>query len=228
MKKAISLFLVCVILATTIPFGCFADEPEDTEYLDLISDACAAFPEYADRITAAKNKSNNPSTCALTEEAPEIIISETRMLSSKQVVTYTEYSNGDILLADISSTSDFAKSITRNSVTPLLNGNQYNVTLRASYEGEYSNGDYVKIHNVVYRIFDSGYDKITSSGTVEASSSWCSTVGEPIYVPSETASAPAMLKYQLQFNISSIPGTFYAPFLTFTVGNDLITFTVSG
>lgn len=228
MKKAISLFLVCVLIATTIPLCCFADEPEDAEHLDLISDACAAFPEYADRITAAKNKSDNLSTCTLTEEEPEIIISETRMLSSKQVVTYTEYSNGDILLADISSTSDFAKSITRNSVTPLLNGNQYNVTLRASYEGEYSNGDYVKINNVIYRIIESDYDKIVNPGTVEASSSWCGTVGDPIHVIGETASGPAMLKYQLQFRIASTPTAFFAPFLTFTVGNDLITFTVTG
>ena len=216
MKKFVSLILVFAMLITAFPLTCFAEEIEADEYEDLASVACAAFPEYADRI---RNNNNNTRSISAynADETPEIVTSETRMVSSTQTVSYTEYSDGSILLSDARVTDQFTESYTVDNSSTALNITIYTVTLRAGYT---ATGDYVKVSNLVYKVRSSGYDSITNTGTYSASSSYCYIIDIDSYTATETASAPAQVVYNVYFRLDDVSTHFYTSHLTFTVRND--------
>ena len=117
MRRCLALFLSIALLLTTVPFVVFAAETKQLGYDSLVQKASAAFPEYAEKMQ------NPRGITFLNSQSPmprELVINETRPISDTEYITYSEYSDGLILLSgydftyDSTTVSDITGSTSRD------------------------------------------------------------------------------------------------------------------
>lgn len=215
MKKFLSIFLALVMLLAVMPVSTYADEAK-TERDILLEKACAAFPEYASKIAA----DNAPIATYSAPQERTVVFSETRELSGKELISYTEYSDGLLLLADVVP----KRSVTYNSTTTTGARTKVDITVKATCSGVNS---YFKASNVKYTIEQYGTDCITSVGTptVHPSSSPnsdnCQYLGYNLN-SYETGSSNAFVAYSLSFRFSSASTDFIRTCLSINVGNNAL------
>ena len=96
MRKTLALLMSLILALSLVPFGAFAAEENPSAYDTLVNKAAAVFPEYAEKLL---NPSCNPSVFSQNAASSTLITRETRAFSDTESITYTEYSDGLILLS---------------------------------------------------------------------------------------------------------------------------------
>lgn len=212
MKKIIAILVAFVMLFSAMTFSVSAAEIEQSGYESLVAKASAAFPEYAEKM---QNPNINPSVYARNPESRELLVNETRSISDKESITYTEYSDGLILLSGYEFT---AKTITVDRVT---NSSSTNITLNieATCVNDTAYHGYFHLDGVKYTLRSSAYDSITNTGTAWREG-YCNKATRFLNNPNETATSYAELGYELHFQIG--PGGYYTvdSVLILWVGDD--------
>ena len=212
MKKFLSLLIAFAMVFTVFPFTAFASE-NTYEEIQIATKACAAFPEYADKIQA-KLQNADAQIAAFSDSPRTIVTNETRDISDKESITYTEFSDGLILLAS----SSVSHSVSSGGSSTSGSKTTYTITISTSLVG-YS-GCTAKLKNVKYVIDTSGYDKITSAGTTEKGTN-CTGCSARISRSTETSSQKAEMVASITYlygNASA--GQFCSTELVMTVGNN--------
>jgi hypothetical protein len=207
MKKIFCFLLSLIFVMASMPFTANASENNSDVQDELITLACVIFPEYADRIT-------NPVTTARTRSigARELVITETRAVSENEYLTYTEYSDGLVLLTD----NDFECSL---SVTDrILGTTKTDVTATITATCNLTSG-YFRLSGVQYSLYKQGYDTINSTGSSSRSGN-CIYAGLNSSVLTESAGRCAHLSYVLSFKIGNSAGDIVQSYLTLSVGNN--------
>lgn len=210
MKKCLSLVLTFVLLLSAIPFGAFAAETNQPSYDLLIQKASVAFPEYTEKM---QNPAVNYASFSRTASPRELLVSETRSISNTETITYTEYSDGVILLSSTTLTAD---TTTQDYVT----GSTYRkitVDIEAAYTGDKKG--YFYLEGVTYRLNDSDYDVITSAGTASKSGS-CTSATRTRFSSKETDTSYAQIIYNLEFVVGPTEDYTVISTLYFYVGTD--------
>ncbi len=209
MKRSIAIALALSLLICFLPINAHAEE-NSSGYAILLEKACSAFPEFEEKLT-------NPVLPISTQSrsTPELVYSETRALSEEEYITYSEYSDGIILLADF----DMEWSKRTHETSPISSGYIYDVTITASCVGI----GHLTIHNMKYAIVlgYGSYDYIIDTGT--ASPSERCTIAETFPTRmAENVSECATLKYGLYFQAG--PTGYYTmeSVLRVLVGRDTI------
>lgn len=215
MKKLLAVFLSLVMMLTFIPYGVSAAEVGDSRETDLIAKAADVFPEHADKLL---NSSYTPSTHSGNSTARTLIASETRPVSSNEYVTYSEYSDGLILLSDYEFTSD-TKTVSSSSSS----GNKYitvDVTAACVNGPGFEGYFYLKGLSYTLRSGLNNYDSITNEGTPSKGTN-CANYTRISCTPNETLHDYAQLHYKLSFRIGSgTHGQYLESSLTIFVGTD--------
>lgn len=215
MKRFLSIFLALVMLLAVMPMGTYAAESK-TERDILLEKACAAFPEYASKIAA---DTAPIATCSAQQERT-LVFTDTRALSENDFISYTEYSDGLVLLSD----TNLNRKVTYNSNTVTGARTKADITVTATYSGINS---YFKVSNVKYTIEEYGVDCITSIGSPKAypspntSYDNCQYHGYTLN-QYETDSGNARVAYSLSFRYATIPTAFITSCLAIEVGNNAV------
>ena len=155
-------------------------------------------------------------------QTPELVYSETRSVSTGEMITYSEYSNGLILLAGV---TDFDKRIEYIDSISGLNATVItaNITAITNYCDAY-----FRLNNFKYTLISSSPDQINSIGSVylhspnESSRCYVTHAYDPIM---QENTAPAKLEYDLEFHYSPRAGDFVTSKLTIKVGANCLTVT---
>ena len=114
MKKLFALLLVFAMIFATLPFTAFASEATSMQS-QLTIKACNAFPEYANKIRAQEQQIAHNQLSVLSNQSKDVIINETRDISDTESITYTEFSNGVIMLTGSSVSYDVESDNTATS-----------------------------------------------------------------------------------------------------------------
>lgn len=210
-SKFFAVLMALVMALTLIPFGAMAEENYSSNDTTLLDKAVAAFPEYAEKLL---NPSPNSSVFSRSAETRTVVVNETRAISEDETITYTEYSDGLILLSgceldyesDCPGGGGLNKDITINVTATCVNGSYYG---------------YFYLDGVTYRL-NSGinnWDKISNTGTARKGSN-CLYYNLNKYELSETPSNYAYIIYALSFRIGSTSGAILQTYLTISVGED--------
>ncbi len=210
MRKRLSLILATILLLTMVPYSTLA--VEDTSGRDeLLALGCEVFPEYTDKImspnvTLSLGRSSTSNT-------REVVKSEVRAVSETENLTYTEYSDGLVLLTSV----EFPVTVTTiDSETSSFSSN-YTITIKATCSEA---SGYFQLSNVKYSIIRSAYDTITSEGT-KSSSGKCWESSDGYYFnATETSSKKAFISYRLCWQFADYPGYVYNSLLTLEVGQN--------
>jgi len=153
MKKIrnVTCLLLFVILLLSLSLTAFA-ESESTldEHEQMIHTACDVFPEYANKI-----RNTSPLSKYSTSSKPEITRIVTRETAGGELLTYTEYSDGVVLLssANVSPTGSSYKVIDSNTTDYWRS---FRVTSNISYQ-------VLTVSNIHYRV-SSGIASIIERG----------------------------------------------------------------
>lgn len=214
MKKLVALIISCAVLITVFPFGVSAVSDDQQRNSLLNEKAASVFPEYADKIL---NPDCRVSTNTRSTTNREIVANETRAVSDNEYITYTEYSDGLILLSDY----DFdAESEGVNTVTG-LGYRQITINITAWCLSTYYDG-YFYLDNVTYQLNDgdNNFDTIINPGTPRKGNN-CSLYSRTSYIPNESYSdGYAKVSYRLGFKVGSSAGAVATSDLTLYVGED--------
>ncbi len=192
MKKYLALFLSLALLLTTIPFSASAAETQ-SGHETLVQKACYAFPEYAEKMQNPQDGAQLYSRSAMPRE---LLVKETRPVSDTEYVTYSEYSDGLILLSGYDFT---AESTTVNYVT----GSTYrNITIdiEATCVNDVSYDGYFYLKGVSYSLRDNEFDVITNPGT-ESRTGYCTKATRTTYTEKESYTTNAGIVYRLWFQL---------------------------
>lgn len=215
MKRFLSIFLALVMLLAVMPLSTYAAENKTGRDI-LLEKACAAFPEYASKIAA----DTAPISTYSFQQERVVVFSETRELSDNELVSYTEYSDGLILLSDVTPNS----SVKYNSTTDVGTQIKVDITVTATCSGVNS---YFKASNVKFTIEEYGYDHIDSIGSPRAYPSSYTSYDNCQYDSYslnsyETASAKASVGYSLFFRFGSYQTAFITTCLWVGVGSNAL------
>lgn len=192
MKRFLFIFLALVMLSTIVPISTHASE-NTSERVDILNKASAVFPEYASKITLDAK----PDSTKCSAEQRELVISETRKVSPKEYMVFTEYSDGLWLLDEIT----VNKEITYNSTNEIGTEIQIDITVKATCSGANS---YFMAQNVKYTIDKYGFDHIDSIGSPYVHlhyytyNDYCTYYGYTLN-SNETYSKKASVVYSLAF-----------------------------
>ena len=208
MKRLITLILCICLIGVSIPFSVSANEA-DTERDRLVATACEVFPEYASKITHSPENFKNR---ARNSEARELVHNETRKVSDNQFMTYSEYSDGVVLL----SSSNYRYSTVQNGQE--TSGQNTTVTITITAACNIISGSF-KLTNARYTISRNGYDRIDSAGTMSiVEKCYMHTTYTPIW--NETASQKARIAYRLSWYLGPDPGDYLCSVVSLKVGNN--------
>ncbi len=208
MKKIISMILVAVLLCTSLPMSAYASEDEIVRE-ELLTKACEAFPEFADKITNPQI-SMAPNTRSTGNQEP--VYTETRQLSDTETIIYTEYASGLVLLTGIEGEWSRTVNDYESSSFAVI----YDINITASLNEP--SGTF-RLKNVKYTLVNNGYDAILSKGTPSRSTG-CNGATEIVARMNETASQDAMILYELHFQFASSGYYTCRTELTLTVGDN--------
>lgn len=215
MKKFMALLLSLSLLLTMMPLCASAAELEQQGYDTLINKAATIFPEYAGKLL---NPTYSPFSSARSASPRVLVVKETRPFSDTESITYTEYSDGLILLSayDV----DYESTIVGSIPHPNLSVKNYtiNITATSVVDGYYG---YFYINNVSYRI-NAGlntYDSITNFGTAKKGAN-CVRSEMTDDTANESAYGYARLAYDLGFKIGPLSGQIISTELVMHVGED--------
>lgn len=154
-KKVFGIVLSVILIVTLIP-SVFADGSNVIDdRSQLISTACDIFPEFSEQIlmTSLPNK-------IATFSQPEVVRSLCRTTEDGDILTYTEYSNGVVLLS--------SGSVLNTGCTPVvIDSNTTDYTLSFKVTANVSD-DILTITNLKYRN-SSGKASILSRGSAQHS-----------------------------------------------------------
>lgn len=212
MKKIISL-LLCLALLLSLPFSSYADAEANSSMDELVTKACAAFPEYADKIRNQPINSQSVRTYA----ANYIVLSDSRDISDSETIYYDEYGDGSILLTSVQHTCQAIIDVSGDDNPSGTSSTGWNYTLSIK-AGMANTNSYYTWSNIRFTISD-GYDRITNAGTIEKEGDCLdpSLAGKQLV---ETASKRAYVSYHLVFKIDPRPGYTKAVDLSVFVGRD--------
>lgn len=215
-RRLLSVLLALVMLLTTAP-TVFATNEADVQQ-ELIDLACEVFPEYTNKIL---NQRILPSS-GMRSSDMELVCSETRKVSDLQTVLYSEYSNGAILLTDI--TAD-PPNVTYVDIVNGSSSTVYTVNIRATCTGGYGS---FTANNIKFSLISSAYDRIDSKGTHTIRSSTNEFEGvslidedpNPSIVWNESASQNAKIEYKIAFKYATYGYALCETHLTLIVGDN--------
>lgn len=205
MKKCLSIILVLSLLLVVIPMSVQAAS-NDLEREELIEKACEAFPEFATKI---RNEEPKPASYRMSGES-EVVYAETRAVSDRELISYTEYSDGAVLLAQTQCETIY------NSTTDIANEIKVDITVKATHNDA---PGYFKASHVQFTINETGYDYITSPGSTSTSGG-CQYGGGYSMKKTETASGDAYVKYNLGFKFGPASDDYYTTQLWIQVGSN--------
>lgn len=207
MKRLLSLVLAAALVISSISFSAFATETESERDI-LIARACEVFPEFSEKITASADEFTQQSRTVTKKP----VYTETRQVSDREYITYTEHSDGIVLLSDI------YFEYTTNEIGHEISGANTTVTVTITALCNYISG-YFKLSNVQYTISRSGYDQIDSAGSMSyGGNASLHTAYSPIWY--ETASQKAQISYRIKWFLGPDPGDYLNSILTLEVGNN--------
>lgn len=155
-RKVLCMVLTLVLIISLTP-SVFADNTSNTdEYLQFIETACEVFPDYADKI-----HSKPSSESLVTFSLPQVVKSISRTSANGDILTYTEYSDGIVLLssANVSYTDGYLNVINSTTTDYYLS---FKVTANVSDE-------VLTVSNICYRL-SNGKSSILSRGSGTRSS----------------------------------------------------------
>ena len=212
MKKLFALLLAVTMLFTVLPLDAFAAEEKQSGNT-LVNKAVAVFPEYAEKLL---NPEPICSVYANGEDGRELVVKKTRKISDNEVITYSEYSDGLILLSEFEATYD-------TTVTGSSSGPGYrDMTIDIEAACVMSNGTgYFYLNGVSYRFNDGWdrYDMITNEGS-PSKGNHCSGYEHQHFVSNESAEGYARIQYRVDFRFGPRPTHFINTYLTLHVGED--------
>lgn len=162
MKRIFSHIIAMLLAISCVNLSAYAAETELSEADQLTEKACAAFPEYESIIRGegAVSRASSYST-----EPPSVVIKETRPISETEQITYFGYSDGTAIIAATAGTFSYTTSDGSYEIIPGGTSNTITITVKSSE----STGT-LKIKNIKYSLYQSTYDRITSTGTIELNS----------------------------------------------------------
>lgn len=194
MRKTVAILVAFIMLFASIPFNVFASESESSGYNDLVAKASMAFPEYADRIHHSGSKLLKHSGSS----APrKMIVCETRKISDNEHITYTEYSDGIILLSDSNCTVD--TSTVEYETSPSYRN--ITIDIHAACVTETGRDGYCEVKGVKYTLVSGGYDYIRDRGQIVKGRS-CLDATYSEYTLNEHATGYAVSTYNCSFKVS--------------------------
>lgn len=213
MKKLVALLISFALLITVFPFGVSAVTDDQQRNSLLNEKAASVFPEYADKIL---NPDCRVSTNTRSKINREIVVNETRTVSDYEYLTYTEYSDGLILLNDC---DFYAESEGVNTVTG-VGYRQITANVTAWCVSNYYDG-YFYLDNITYRLNDgdNNFDTIINPGTPRKGQN-CTTSIRSSYTQDESNSGYAKISYSLVFKTGSGAKDTATSNLAFYVGED--------
>ncbi len=213
MKKLLALVLSLSLMFTLVPCCALAADADQSGYDTLVDKAASAFPEYAAKLL---NPSYRPSVYTRNAAARVLVVSETRSISDKESITYTEYSDGLVLLSDYDFTYettevDYYTGSTYRSITIDIEA----ACVATGYSG------YFYLNGVSYKLYDGydNFDRITNPGT-EHKGTNCISYHRDSYTQIESYTGYAGFEYTLGFRIGPKPEQFVTSKLYFYVGED--------
>lgn len=213
MKKAIALLVSLIMLfvncALPASAAVYDSEPE-VQVNDLLVLACEVFPEYADRITTEYHSSNSRSARTLVREI-------SRESDNGSIFTYTEYSDGLVLLTE--SEVDFKCEETQTDMEVEQSITRCTLSVRA-FSNKFTYG-YFQFNNIRFVLDRFNYDYITSYGSaIKYGSPLCLSPSTPTVIYNETASRRAQISYFIHWDTNDpISKDYWPTELRIVIGN---------
>ncbi|MDO5401128.1 MAG: hypothetical protein Q4F17_09130 [Eubacteriales bacterium] len=223
MRKILSFALALVLIMTMLPMCVLAAEDAPNERAELIALACEVFPEYAPMILG----DISPFSAYCNPNGPaDVVYQETRSISNTEEITLARYSNGATIIIEQSEISSHDIIETSANEKVVTNGVAYTLSYKIAATSdfvEYYPG-VLYISNFKATVYDSGYDKINSYGTISVNnSSYCTRYPVVVYSLQETASNAASVHYPFQFHSPGNSSGTFPGSLAITVRNNEIT-----
>lgn len=195
MKKFLS-FLTSVLLALAVfPLHSFALTEPVSEYDEMLTIACEAFPEYASKIqekcldSSGRSASNSQSV-----GLNAINVYETRQLDANTQVAYQEDLEGNVFIILASSDPTYSPSYT---ITDSATGTGYSyreITIEVSAVGH---SQVFRVDKVQFTYVQGGSCEIGNTGTFEnATTKNCTVYSEKL---TGNNSSPAYVNYRTDF-----------------------------
>lgn len=215
MKKFIAVLLSLSLLLTMMSLSASAAELEQQGYENLINKTISVFPEYAGKLL---NPTYSPSESTRTSSPRTLIVKETRPFSNTESITYSEYSDGLILLSayDV----DYETETVGPIPQPNLSVRNFTINITATSVVTGYNG-YFYLNGVSYAINAglNNFDSITNFGTGSKGTN-CTRAVQTDDEPNETKYGYARLQYDLAFRVGPHSGDFITTELIMHVGED--------
>lgn len=191
MKRYISILLVMLILLSVLPMGAFAAKDGTVERDELIALACEVFPEYASKIRGEELTATNG--LQRTTLSREIVKTETRPVSENETISYVEYSDGTVYLANSEVYLLYSphSSFPDNSTTDVYVGSLI-ITSNLNDDA------LIIISNIKYAVVSNSADYVISVGNATSEYS-ASLEHAEITREYQSGSKPAEIKYDVHF-----------------------------
>lgn len=221
MKRIFAIALCFVVLLTNAVLPVCAEEADN----DLLSKACAVFPEYASKMLGT---TSSEIVAAYTADPKAVVVNETRAVADSEYLTYTEYADGQIILTGVSSDNPFVYNKTINSYTAGSAGASTDITITVQYTGTGNHSGKFKLSNIIYTVGSQAYGVINSAGTPSATGYFFYDADDVVIVYHETASGPAKIQYPIGYNFNeNVSGAIATANLLFTLRNGSISIAVN-
>lgn len=220
MKRFLAMALSLVMLFTFVPFSASADEEAEGSDNPLIEKAVAVFPEYADKLlnTQSTSAASDPSDSvqAASEGERVLVVKKSRPISDSEVITYSEYSDGVVLLSNYDCTCD--STLVSSSSGSTYKKYTINIEAACVANGYYG---YFYLNNVSYTLNTglNNYDQITNAGTASKGTN-CVGATRTDFTPKESLTGYATIIYRLGFRSGTQSTQFVTSDLTLSVGED--------
>lgn len=217
-RRYLSVILAVIMLLTMLPFPTVAakDISERNEIIEL---ACQVYPEFANKIRYQKITTSNNTRSA----DPILVYSDSRNVSNNEILLYSEYSNGVILLTDY----NFDEVVTTVDSVTGAGATACTINIKATCSNI---SGYFQINDFRYTLVSSAYDRIDSLGEyfpyeepgngIENDCYFNESSTNPRTKMNETAASDAYANFSLQFRFSARPNDFFTSLLSITVGNN--------
>ena len=215
MKKFTAFFMSIVMMLAFLPQYANAASVTFKEKEELYLLASEVFPEYADKILS---KGRATFTANRSSAPRQVVTSISREVSATEIMTYTEYSDGVILLTDAS----YDKDLTVTNLDQSTMAAHYTMNIKATCSaGDYTCSGYFKLTGLSFSIIAQSNDFISSVGSTTYEP-LCYKTNVPEFTPimNETASQHARLEFYLTFRFTYYGPEFLASTLVFDLGGN--------
>lgn len=191
MKKFVAVLLTAIIFLSCGTMDAEAAEQSSPERAILVSEACKVFPEYAsvirgENLTSAAYNSRSNST--------EVAVSITRDLTDSKQLSYTEYTDGTAVVAEVE--WKFDTDATDGYAKPGTNCTYHKVSYKVICN--YSYGEFY-LDDLQYTVYSTANDVITDVGTASTNSNSACSITQSRNNLQETNSTPAYVSHYLEF-----------------------------